>query len=372
MSLPLARPIVLLVALSSGCRPPDPGGTSGSGSVVLPPPVLLRDFAALAPLARCHSISGPGAVRSLTPAGQGRMLALSGSGARVELLGSGLRVLASRDLDLTARDPSTGIPTPARDPSEAWLLGDSLLAVVDGPGRALLLHPGGMNREGGPVRVELPFPPLRAVPLGTGLALVSPGPVGGRLVHLWQPGSGLRSLDIRTPPVDDGRLVVISSALVAAVLPRGEAVFLHPVLVPRGYRVDRDGGVVSFPIPVPEGESARVGWVPRFPWTEGELLELLPTALDAAADAGGGILLLTRSGEPGDGFREKAVIRLDSDFRPVEALRLPVNGIRVVGDPDGGIIVEDHVGGWHRCAGFGALGAQEIVSSNHGLSGSSG
>lgn len=364
------RPFLLsLLVLLAGCRPGEPPEpASGSRSAHLPHPLVLRDFDLQAPRARCDRLAGPGPLRSLTPAGKGRLLALPASGARVDLLGPGMERLASRNLEPLEGSPGTGIPAPLhRDPVDAWLLGDTLLAVLDGPGRALVLHPGGMLQSGPALKVELPFHPLRAVPVGGGLALVSPGPVGGRLVHLWVGGSELRSLDIMTPPVDDARLMVLVSALVPVDLPRGEAAFLHPVLLPRGYRVRPDGAVSSFVLPIPDGQADRVGWVPRFPWSEDELVSLLATALDAAPDPGGGFLLLTRSGRWHHGFREKAVIRIDRDLRPVQAMRLPVNAVRAVSTPLADrVAVEDQEGSWFRCGGFGTLRPAESVPSSHG------
>lgn len=364
-----SSPVLSLLLLLIACRPVEPPGASaGFRTVELPAPILLRDFEASAPPGDCEPLPGPGPLRSLTPAGNGRMLALPASGVRVELLGAGLEWIASRDLEPVGSDHPSGLSRPLhRDPTEAWLLGDSVLAVVDGVGRSLVLHPGGMREGGEAVRVPLPFQPLRAVPLGRGLALVSPGPVGGRLVHLWEPGGELRGLEVMTPPLDDARLVVLVSALVPVELSRGEAAFLHPLLVPRGYRVDPDGAVSVFPLPVPDGQADRVGRVPRFPWREEELVDMLATALDATADPGGGILVLTRSGRWHEGFREKAVIRIDAGMRPVQAMRLPVNALRVVAMSGADhIAVEDQEGAWHRCAGFGALRTGESVPSNHG------
>lgn len=366
---PLLASMLALLLLLVACRPAEPPGTAaGFLAPDLPDPILLRDFEASAPLGHCGPIAGPGPLRSLTPAGKGRMLALPASGVRVELLGPGLERIASRELEPMVRDASTGSSRPLhRDPTEAWLLGDSILAVVDGAGRAIVLHPGGMGEGGEAVRVPLPFRPLRAVPLGGGLALVSPGPVGGSLIHLLQGGGELRGLEVMAPPLDDGRLVVLVSALVPVELPRGEAAFLHPLLLPRGYRVSSDGAVSVFPLPVPDGQADRVGRVPRFPWREEELVDLLAIALDAAADPAGGILLLTRSGRWREGFREKAVIRIDAQLRPVHAMRLPVNALRVVSmSVTDHIAVEDQEGAWYRCAGFGALGAGESVPSSHG------
>lgn len=333
------------VTVCAACSPRPEGGDSGGHALVdLPLPVLLHGFPGREPDVPCRPIPGPLRPRSVTPAG-GRLLALEEGGEGVTLLDVQLAPLASRVLP----PPEGG--SSIQDPVEAWLLGDTLLAVVDGEGRALHLLPGGMEAAGPPVRVPLPFHPHRAVPLAGGVAMVPLGWARGGLVHLWEGGDGgLRPLGVRPTPLPDARLTVLASALVPLPQPGGGAVFLHPVLVPEGVRVGPDGVQSRFPLTIPGSEAGAVGRVPAPPFQEEELLAMLAPALDAWPLPDGGAWVLTRSGRMRGGFREKAIVMLDSGMEPVGAWVLPVNAVRVVGGPGGaGPAVEDGAGRWHRC-----------------------
>lgn len=359
--------VIVVIALSMGGCQGAPAGPPGDGALDLPPPLLLASFQERVPLATCRSLAGPGPVRSLTPAGRERYLALDASGTRVQLLGPSLEPLGPSRHLLPGTSGAPGSPLRAFDAVDAWLVDDSMLVVVDGAGRRLHLFPGGMAPGGLPPSwMELPFHPHRGVPSREGFAVVSMGPSKGELVHLIRDGGAHPAGWIPTPPLQDGRLVLLTSALVPVPLSGGDVLFLHPLLIPRGYRVDGNGQVAAFPIPVPDGQGPRVGWAPAFPYREEVLMDLLATALEAAPDSrGDGVLLLTRTGVDRGSFREKAVIRTDGDLRPVEAVRLPVNALRVLGlGVSGGMAVEDLEGEWHECTGLAPL----EVPSIHGPS----
>lgn len=339
------RPVHLLPCLAlllCGCAG-DGGRPTGSPregeASILPTPVLLEDFLSVTSVARCEEFTGPGAVRSLTPAGGGRFMALAEDGKKASLLDGSLRSTSTRGL--LAGDGQTVL-----DPVDAWLLGDTLL-VADGRGRALHLIPWG-DLEAPFERVALPFVPHSLIPLGGAVGIIPLGGTGESMLFQRGP-EGLSALPLPPPPLVDPRLRILAGALEATVTTEGLPVLAHPVLIPSMYRIE-DGVVVRSASAIPDGEAQAFGRIPRAPFTDEEMVGMLAPALDLAPGVEGSVLVLTRSGGWRAGLREKAVLRMEVPGMTVSgASRLPVNALLMAGTVDGSLRVMDGDGRWHRC-----------------------
>jgi hypothetical protein len=330
-----------LALLFSGCLSPEPPPGAGDG---VPGEadlhaLLIEDFLIHAPVIPCRRRPGPGPVRSITPVGAEDLLVLSEDGRTVSRLDGELHPLAVRSLSRGPSDPL--------DPGDAWLLGDSLLAVADGRGRALHLWSWGDPHSPGE-RIPLAFVPHRLVPLDGGVGVVPLGGTGGTLLHRWD-GTGLTELEIAPPSLEDPRLRLLAGALVSTVSSSGEAYLAHPLLVPMIHRVTGTQ-VESGLLPIPDGQGRAVGRIPHPPFEEEEILDMLAPALDLAPGAGGSILVLTRSGPLRRGVREKAIVQLDRALRARQGGRLPVNLVLLARqDARGHVTGMDPSGAWHRC-----------------------
>jgi len=341
----------LLTLLFSACLSSDspPGGMEGVGGEAGLSPPLMDDFLDHVPVVPCQRWAGPGLVRSLTPAGTEHLLALSDDGRTVSLLDPELRVQEARTI-------SQGRSAPL-DPVDAWVLGDSLLVVADGGGRALHLWSWRDTQSPGE-RISLPFIPHRLVPLEGGVGVVPLGGAGGTLLQRWD-RNGLEGVAIPPASLEDPRLTILAGALVTTVSASGEAFLAHPLLVPLIHRVT--GSLVeSALLPIPDGQRGAVGRIPRPPFEEEEILGMLAPALDLAPGAAGSILVLTRSGPRRGGFREKAILRLDGSIQVREAGRLPVNLVLLARQDAGGRVMGmDPAGGWYRCGPLAPLKGEE-------------
>jgi hypothetical protein len=333
--------LVCLTLLFSACLSPDvpPGAREDVQGEVSLHALLIEDFLIHAPVIPCQRRPGPGAVRSVTPVGMEDLLALSEDGRSVFHLDGDLRALAIRSFSRGPSDPL--------DPGDAWLLGDSLLVVADGRGRALHLWSWGNPGSEGE-RIPLPFVPHRLVPLDGGVGVVPLGGAGGSLLHRWD-RAGLTELGITPPSLGDPRLSLLAGALVSTVSSSGEVFLAHPLLVPTIHRVTGTR-VETGLLPIPDGQERAVGRIPRPPFEEEEILDMLAPALDLAPGAAGSILVLTRSGALRRGVREKAIVRLDRTLQAREGGRLPVNLVLLARqDARGHVTGMDPAGRWHRC-----------------------
>jgi len=348
-------PLGCLTLLFSACLSPDlPSGArqdvrTGAHLHAL----LIQDFLVHAPVVPCQRRPGPGPVRSVTPVGAAHLLTLSPDGRTVSRLDGELRVLAVRNI---ARSPSDPL-----DPGDAWLMGDSLLVVADGRGRALHLW-NWSDPDAAGERIPLPFVPHRLVPLDGGVGVVPLGGAGGALLHRWD-RTGLRELGITPPALGDPRLSLLAGALVGTVSSSGEAFLAHPLLVPMIHRVTGTQ-VETAPLPIPDGQGRAVGRIPSPPFEEEEILDMLAPALDLAPGTLGSVLVLTRSGPLRRGVREKAIVRLDGALQEMEGGRLPLNLVLLARqDALGHVTGMDPAGAWHRCG--------PLVPLPGGLSGTS-
>ena len=333
--------LVCITVLFSACLAPDlpPGAREGVQGEVSLHALLIEDFLSHAPLIPCQRRPGPGAVRSVTPVGTEDLLALSEDGRSVSHLDGELRALGVRSLSRGPSDPL--------DPGDAWLLGDSLLVVADGRGRALHLWSWG-NPDSDGERIPLPFVPHRLVPLDGGVGVVPLGGAGGSLLHRWD-RAGLTQLEITPPSLGDPRLRLLAGALVSTVSSSGEVFLAHPLLVPMIHKVTGTR-VETAHLPIPDGQGRAVGRIPRPPFEEEEILDMLAPALDLAPGAAGSILVLTRSGALRRGVREKAIVQLDRALQVREGGRLPVNLVLLARqDARGHVTGMDPSGSWHRC-----------------------
>lgn len=339
---PACRAVLVgLVFLLSGCPAGQPrvSAAPDGGTDAVPAPALVRNFLSTTPVASCQHSAGPGWVRSVTPAAGGRFLALLEDGARVHLLDRTLRIVSTRGLPVA---PPGGI----LDPVDAWLLGDTLV-VADGRGRALHRRPWA-EIDGAFERSPLPFIPHGLVPVGSHVGVIPLGGGGGTMLFVQEPG-GLRSLPLPPPDLPDRRLAILAGALEATVGPDGGAVLGHSFLIPTLYRVVGTA-VVHYAAPVPDGEEPAVGWIPPAPFSEDDVMGMLAPALDLAPASGRSVLILTRSGDRREGFREKAVLEIGvPGMELVGAVRLPVNAVLLAGGGPDGVRVMDQAGGWHRC-----------------------
>jgi hypothetical protein len=373
-----ARRILWLVAgvcagLSvGGCSPTESRvmeGMAGNGAVVARTPPILKGFAEGAPELACTGVPGPGLLRTLTPASNGHFLGLRGDGTGADLLGPALERVGS------VRWSAEG-PLGVIDPVDAWLLAEGRLLVVDGGGARLLERPWRptsrsmpeavppIDLQEGATLVRLPFPPHRALPFGDRILLVSAGAYRESLLHLWAPGEErVVRFGLADPAVEDPRLRLLVSLLEGVSLPSGGVLLAHPLLLPNAYRVAPDGVVdAGALLPLPDGEHAR--WNGATGALREEEWAALPApALHLAALPSGEVLVLTRSGGQRAGFREKAILRLDTALAPVGGGRLPVNGILMaVGAGGETVFVMSPDGEWARCE----LPRGQSVPTEHG------
>jgi hypothetical protein len=354
--------VSILLYLLCGCTSAEERSsrpTDGEGGGTLPPPAIVEDFQALAPLASCGVFPGPGWLRSLTPTATGGFVALSEDGNSVALLDQSLRARASVDLP---RRGDRGI----QDPVDAWLLRDTLV-VADGGGRALHLLPWA-DSAGDFQRFALPFVPHALVPLDRDLGVVPLGGSGGTLLFRLHAGN-LLPLPLPPPSIRDPRLRILAGALEATLTGEGVVVLAHPLLVPSIHRVE-GGSVIRTAAPIPEGQRNAVGRIPPAPFDEEDIMGLLAPSLDLAPGPEGSLLVLTRSGEWRRGFREKAVLQLrPPGMEVVGAVRLPVNAQLLAGGASVALRVMDGDGSWYRCDAPHPLVVADPVPSRHGADG---
>lgn len=331
----LPRPLLPL-ALLGGCA-----GAEGAR------PTFVPGFVERSVTAECEAIPPPGGV-------------LRSVGA-VRVVGdSALVVLHTAEREVAVYDDRGGEsirvryeregPSRVLDPQDVtWHEGR--FHVADRAARRVKI----LRSDGGEAgEVRLPFAPERVAVVGGGL-LVVPLVLGAgeeELLHRWD-GIELRPLGVPVVRLGDWRLEAMANQATLVAYPDGRAVLAHQVVVPRAHVVEPGGSEArTTPLPLPDGVRGAFGRLPASPLTEEELRALPAAVFDGAADPrSGDFLYLTRTGRRMEEHAEKAVIRVDRDFRYVRSYLLPVNaGFLGYFASSGASLVVDEADRWHRCS----------------------
>lgn len=331
-----SRPRALLpLALLYGCA-----GAEGAS------PTFVPDFLERSVLGECRAIPPPGGVfRSV--------------GAASVVGDSALVVLHTAEEEVALYDDRGGElarlrygkhgPLRVVDAQDAtWHEGR--FYVADRGGRRVKIFRSD-GSDGGDL--ELPFSPERLA-VGPGGLLVVPLILGAGeedLLHRWD-GVGLRPVGVPVVRLGDWRLEAMANQASLVAYPDGRTVLAHQFVVPAVHVVEPGAPRArAMPLPLPDGVRGAFGALPASPLTEEELRALPTPVLDGAADPrSGDFLFLTRTGRRRGDYAEKAVVRVDRDFRYLRSYLLPVNaGFLTYFTSSGTSLVVDEADRWYRC-----------------------
>lgn len=330
----LLRSLSLSGGLLWGC-----GGGGGSG------PSFVSDFVGRSEAASCEAVGPPGgalrSVASVRAAGDSALVVLHDVEREVALYDAGGRERAR------VRFRKEG-PLRVAEPRDAAWHGGTFYLADRGGRRIKLLRADGT--DGG--EIDLPFAPERVAVTEAGVA-IAPLVLGAgedELLYLWR-GGELRPGGVPVARVGGWRLAAMANQVGLVPLSDGRILVAHQFIVPGAYVVGAGGAVTEVSLPLSDGVRRAFGGFPRPPFTEEELQALPAPLLDGAADRQSGeFLFLTRSGRRIGDHHEKAVVRVDRDFRFLRSYLLPMNGgfLGYLSSSRAAWIV-DADDAWHRC-----------------------
>ncbi len=324
-------------------------GACGEPAPLHPEVALIEDFVRRSATVDCRLAADPfrrtAEVRQIRAVGDTALLVLDARDRAVSLFGPGLVEKWRITFD-------EGGPRGLVDPRSVALAGDSMILVADRSRRGVKAFDlEGHERPG--LATGWVVDQLLSI---RGALLLSSLVVPGNRAPLLGVLSGEEVRPFPLPGVQeaDWRLTALANLVEMVGYPDGRVVVLHRFLHPRAYvwNVEAGGEPATVMVPLPEGLAGAVGYRPPPPFTEESLRGLLAPALDAAADMeSGDLLYLTRSGRSRGGQFEKALVRLDQEFRYRRSYLLPVNAGRFayLSSRAESILIDDW-GRWHVCA----------------------
>lgn len=307
-------PLAVSLLASGACTADRPSGH-----------VVIEDFIRRATPVRCRP-ADPGielAVTELRLVSDTSFLVLDEAQRQVAVLDQELRLL------WRVSYPEAG-PASAEGAISAAVLGDSAVAIAARhPLRIVVLSRAGELRRS----VPLDFVPNSIEATSDGGLLITPMPLGARpgSLLLRYDGSGVRELGLPLRPYDDMMIRALGNAALVETLPDGGALVVHQFLAPRAFRISRDGAVSGVPVPTPDASLESVGFVPRAPITEPQMLRMAVPAMALNVDPDrGDVYLMTRSGRLRDGRPERAILHLDPGLAFLDAYLLDAPASRMV------------------------------------------
>lgn len=291
--------------------------------------------------------SPPAAVSRLRAMNDSLLVAIAGGDRDILLLDDDLRVLTRIHWEKDG-------PVSLSDPSDAVLVGDSLLVIADRErARLAFLDLGGGDRGSLP----LGFAPHRLLRFGRGYLVSAIALLPAQAELLYQVSdTSIRALGIPPLQVPDWQLKAMGNATVLEPVGGGRVILGHQFIEPVAHLLDvsAEGDpstVRQVGVPLPGGVRGAVGYLPERPFTDESLSKLLAPMLDAASDTvAGEILYLTRTGRRIGDHWEKALVRADRDLGYLDSFVLPVNAGRFAYLPRRHEIIavaEDER--WYRC-----------------------